>query len=140
MRRTLVSLGSVAFACASALAEESRRARGTHGLDAVPFSARNAGPQPVACVAALAHWYSIDLGRADPGRSLETTLWYDAKGGELFVLNDVGDRMPVQALTCGPVGAAWTTGTPIGFERRSGSVPAPVRLTCRMGNGKLTCD
>ncbi len=142
MLRTLLAFGLAALACTPLAAGEEGRAalRGTQGLAAVPFAARNDAAEPIDCVAALAHWYSLDLGRADPGHTLEGMLWFDASNGELLALNREQDRMPVQALTCGLVGAAWTTGTPIGFERRVGSVPEPVSLVCRLRGGTLTCS
>ena len=113
--------------------------RGSQGLVAIPFTAENFGSGALVCSAALAHWYSLDLGRAGPGGSVEGTLWYDRADGNLFLLNASQDRMPVQALWCGSAGQAWTTGTRVPLERRARSVPLPIHLTCRPEADKLVC-
>ena len=81
-----------------------RFVRGTAGLVEVPFAAANQGPGDMVCSAALAHWYSLDLGRAAPGGRVEASLWYDPKDGTMALLNGSKDRMPVQALWCGIAG------------------------------------
>ena len=113
--------------------------RGTEGLVAVPFTAENFGSGALVCSAALAHWYSLDLGRAAPGGRIEGTLWYDRQDGNLFLLNAVQDRMPVQALWCGSAGQAWTTGASVPLERRIGAVPKPIHLACRAEAEELVC-
>ena len=114
--------------------------RGTAGLAAVPFTARNEAPGPIACAAALAHWYSLDLGRAGPGGRVEATLWSDARTGELFLLNASEDRMAVQTIACGQEGSAWTGGSRIALDRRVGRTPEPVIVACRqLGATAVEC-
>ncbi|HEX4765342.1 MAG TPA: hypothetical protein VH414_03600 [Lichenihabitans sp.] len=127
------------LACAAADEVPEPVARGTQGLIAIAFSAENEGDGILVCSAALAHWYSLDLGRAGPGRRIEGTLWYDRADGNLFLLNASQDRMPVQALWCGSPGQAWTTGTRVPLDRRIGEVPKPIRLACAPQGGNLAC-
>ena len=112
MKRSTVLAGLV-FAASAALAasagEDAPVARGTAGLVEVPFRAVNAGAADMECKAALAHWYSVDLGRAAPGASLAATLWYDPRDGNVFILNAAEDHMPVQMLWCGAGPEAWAT-------------------------------
>ncbi len=113
--------------------------RGTDGLMEMPFVARNEGPGMIACSAALAHWYSFDLGRAAPGGSVQAALWYDPKDGNVYLLNAMKDRMPVQALWCGFAEHAWATRTLVPIERAAAGVPAPIHLTCAPEGDRLAC-
>jgi hypothetical protein len=124
-----------------ALAAEDRApvVRGTAGLLEVPFTASNQGPDEIACSAALAHWYSLDLGQATPGGTIEAPLWYDPSDGTIVLLNGSKDRMPVQALWCGFAGRSWATRSVIGLERDASRAPSPVRVTCRPEGERLAC-
>ena len=126
---------------AAALASEEMAAvvRGTEGLVDVPFSATNQGPGDITCAVALAHWYSLDLGRAAPGGRVEASLWFDPKDGTVALLNGLNDRMPVQELWCGVAGRSWSTRTLIDLERKAGGAPAPIRITCRPEAQRLAC-
>ena len=139
-----IGLAGLCLAAASlpaARAEAPMRVvRGTAGLVAVPFVARNEASGPIACVAALAHWYSLDLGQAGPGGRIEATIWSDARTGELFLLNASADRMAVQAIACGPDGSAWTSGNHIAIDARAGAAPGPVSVACRPASaGVVAC-
>ncbi len=139
VRAFLVSLACLSMATVQAAEAPEPVVRGTQGLVAVPFSAENRGKDALVCSAALAHWYSLDLGRAGPGGRIEGTLWYDGADGNLFLLNGAQDRMPIQALWCGSAGQAWTTGTRVTLERKARSVPLPIHLICRPEADKLAC-
>ncbi len=122
--RTFVLLSVIAPLSARA-AETVVVKRGTAGLVAVPFTARDLGPAAIACSASLAHWYSADLGTAPPGGSLRATLWSDPGDGTVFLLNGLQDRMPVLTLSCG--------GAEIALERKAG-VPQPaIEVVCAPG-------
>jgi len=123
----------------SALAEESRPIqRGTDGLVALTFQARNAGHAAMSCQAALAHWYSLDFGTAAPGESVQTTLWRDPASGETYALNAKQDRMPIQALWCGLAGRSWATRAnvtlPSGADERR-----TIELDCAQDGASLAC-
>ena len=139
VRAFLVSLACLSMGTVQAAEVPEPVVRGTQGLVAVPFSAENLGSGALVCSAALAHWYSLDLGRAAPGGRIEGTLWYDRADGNLFLINGAQDRMPIQALWCGSAGQAWTTGTRVTLDRKIGQVPKPIRLACAPGSGGLAC-
>ena len=71
---------------------------GTDGADPVEVSVMNETGGALECRAALAHWYSDDLGRIAPGAELTVTLWHDTETGVLNLMNATDDRMPVEAL------------------------------------------
>ena len=113
--------------------------RGVEGAVPVPFSARNVGAEPIACIAELAHWFSADLGEAAPGATIEATLWSDIASGEIFLENAAGDRMPVQALWCGLARAPFATRWSVPLPRRAGDIPSPIALACAPDRSRLVC-
>ena len=113
--------------------------RGTDGLERVPFHATNISPETISCGIATAHWYSVDLGTAEPNGDVRRDLWTSPKTGELFVLNDKSDRMPVLTLWCGFAGHAWVTRSAVTLERRAGVAIGAIDLRCRADDGKLSC-
>ncbi|MDQ0467788.1 hypothetical protein [Labrys wisconsinensis] len=136
----LALLAGLLFAPAPLAAEEALVVvRGTDGLTPVPFTAVNAGGRPIACTAATAHWYSVELGTAAPGASIRTTLWASKANGEVFVLNARQDRMPLIDLWCGLAGRSWATRSPVPLARAAGAVPGDIALTCRDGDDTLVC-
>ena len=137
---SLVALLAAALCAAHAPAEEAQPiVRGTAGATAVPFSAMNGGPGRIACSAAIAHWYSLDLGEAGPGETVRATLWSDPATGEVSVLNELQDRMPVQALWCGLAGRSWATRSAVPLARRAGEPPEPIDLICAPESDRLIC-
>jgi hypothetical protein len=130
-----------ALSAAHAPAEEAQPiVRGTEGATAIPFSATNEGPGRIACSAAIAHWYSLDLGEAGPGETVRATLWSDPATGEVSLLNELRDRMPVQALWCGLAGRSWETRSAVSLARRAGNAPEPIELTCAPRGDRLVCQ
>ena len=139
-RLALLVILLLAGTAVPAAAEETRPIRsGTAGQIAVPFSATNAGPERMACSAAVAHWYSVDLGEAAAGETVAATLWFDPASGEITILNASEDRMPVQALWCGVAGRSWETRSAVPLARKAGSAPGPIRLVCSSEGEQLAC-
>jgi hypothetical protein len=103
---------------------------GTDGLVPVPFEAANRSGGPIACGAALAHWYSEVLGRAAPGSMVKGTLWSDPKDGAVYLVNAATARMPIEALWCGRDGRDVSGGTRISLARRAGQAEPAIRLAC----------
>ncbi|MBS9477305.1 hypothetical protein [Ancylobacter radicis] len=125
---------SAAPVAGRALAQEALVVeRGVEGLEAVPFRVRNATDRPLACAAAIAHWYSAAIGTVAPGGRLDAQLWSKAASGEVFLLNAQQDRMPIQTLWCGYEGADVSTRSMIRLERRAGAREPGVELDCRAG-------
>lgn len=104
--------------------------RGREGLAPVPFRVKNLSEEPLACQAAIAHWYSLEVGRVAPGASLFAELWSDPRTGAVFLLNATLDRMPVQALWCGVDGKAFTTRFDVPLARRAGQLEPAIALRC----------
>jgi hypothetical protein len=129
----------MALAVAAAAEETEPVARGTAGLVALPFAAKNGSPGRIVCSAALAHWYSVEFGAAARDETVWATLWYDPRSGTTFVLNAREDRMPIQALWCGLAGQAWATRAAVALPQRAGAAPQPLRLTCTPDGGGLAC-
>lgn len=110
--------------------------RGVEGLEAVPFRVRNETGRPLLCAAAIAHWYSADVGTVAPGGTLEAHLWSKPASGEVFVLNPQQDRMPVLSLWCGYEGADVSTRSLIPLQRRAGTPEPAITLACRAGGAQ----
>jgi hypothetical protein len=139
LKRLLFCLLAISMTIAAAAEEAEPVARGAAGLVALPFVARNGAPGPIVCSAALAHWYSIEFGKAASGESVQATLWYDPQSGATFVLNALEDRMPIQALWCGFAGDVWATRAVVALPQRAAAAPLPLRLTCAPDGGGLAC-
>ncbi|MFC0218660.1 hypothetical protein ACFFJ7_09685 [Pseudochelatococcus lubricantis] len=124
-----------------AVAEEGRPApRGREGLTRVPMTFANAGPASMACASAIAHWHSLDLGRAETGGSIAFDLWADTASGAIFLLNGSEDRMPVESLWCGIAGRSWETRATIALARRAGVLPPPGDFLCRQAEDRVICE
>lgn len=110
--------------------------RGTEGADPVEVSILNETDSPIDCQAALAHWYSDELGRIDPGGELTLTLWHDPETGVLNLMNATDDRMPVEALWC----STDTARTRLNLPISAGAEEAELRFSCRTGTeAGLSC-
>jgi len=112
---------------------------GTTGADPVTVTVRNAAGARIVCSAALAHWYSQDLGTADSGGMIEVNLWHDPETGVVSLLNPGRDRMPVEAVFCGLAGSAHATRGRIPVPQAAGEVPRHLSVTCRNGENRLDC-
>ena len=78
---------------------------GTEGADPVAISIINGTDVSIDCRAALAHWYSEELGGILPDNQLTLTLWHDSETGVLNLMNATNDRMPVEAIWCATTGS-----------------------------------
>lgn len=131
-----------AVSAASVVAAEEVHviARGMQGLEAVPLRLENETARPVACAAAIAHWYSAPVGSAAPGGRLETRLWSKPATGEVLLLNAQEDQMPIQSLWCGYAGADVSTRSDIPLARRAGTPEPAIDLICREAAGGPALD
>ncbi|MDE0113754.1 MAG: hypothetical protein OXI87_07860 [Albidovulum sp.] len=101
----------------------------------------NGAGSDIACHAALAHWFSQRLGAAEPGNVLEIQLCHVRDTGVLYLLNDIGDRMPVEAIWCRRASAPGDPGARIPLPLAAG--PAPNAIARRCGDGarqRLQCS
>ncbi|MCK0198927.1 hypothetical protein MWN34_18675 [Ancylobacter sp. 6x-1] len=114
--------------------------RGTEGLSVIRFHLVNETDRPLACAAAIAHWYSAELGTAAPHGELSAQLWSRPKTGEVFLLNRNQDNMPVQTLWCGFAGADVSTRSDILLARRAGAVEPAIELRCTATEGGATLE
>jgi len=109
-------------------------------LVAVPLTVVNDGAEAIGCRAAIAHWFSAEVGTASAGSAVEATLWAEPESGTVFLINRAGDRMPVESLWCGAADATWRTRSLIPLPRHAADGDA-ISLTCRGGadDGPLAC-
>lgn len=111
--------------------------RGTQGAEPVEISIANETGTAIDCLAALAHWYSDELGRIAPQDALTLTLWRDTTTGVLNLMNETDDRMPLEALWC----SAGDARTRIDLPITAGKIDATLRYSCRSaGDAGLSCE
>ncbi|MEI5676709.1 hypothetical protein G6N74_10055 [Mesorhizobium sp. CGMCC 1.15528] len=111
---------------------------GTDGLSPVSLTVANAGKEPLACNADIAHWYSVELTAVAPGKAAQIELWFDPKSGTYAALNDKRENLPVERLWCGIEGRAYATRSQIALDH--GAAPAALQLTCSDKTGRLVCE
>jgi hypothetical protein len=99
----------------------------------------NTGDTVLVCSAAIAHWFSADLGEISPGASRSFSFGVDVASGKVFQLNEAGDEMAVQRVWCGLKGRDWITRAEIPMDRRAGILPAPVHLRCAGARDTTRC-
>lgn len=110
---------------------------GTAGADPVEISITNQTGVSLDCRAALAHWYSDELGSIAAGGQLALTLWHDSETGVLNLMNATDDRMPVEAVWC----ATDTARTRLDLPMTTGKAKERLRFTCHASGGTdLSCD
>ena len=112
---------------------------GTAGLQAAPVRLTNAAPDAVTCTAQIAHWYSLEVARAEAGADAEIALWFKPATGAFVLLNDKEENMPVEALWCGFAGRAYETRGPISLEREAGAEVSARTVTCVPEGERLAC-
>lgn len=112
-------------------------ASGPATAQSIDVAVENAGKTTLACSAAIAHWYSANLGEVAPGAHLSFSFGVDVATGTVFQMNTVGNKMAVQRVWCGRKGDDWRTRAEIPLERRAGVAPAPIHLRCT-GDGEKT--
>lgn len=104
--------------------------RGTEGLDPVVIDVENTGELTLSCAVSLAHWYSFELGSLAHSVSLKAVLWSDRKTGEVFLLNPIGDQMPVERIWCGVAGRSWDTRFEAPLKRRANAIEEDFIVSC----------
>ena len=110
---------------------------GTDGTNPVTVSITNETAASLGCQAALAHWYSSDLGRIAPGAAVAWTLFHDPDTGVLNLMNATDDRMPVEALWC----SSDDHRARIALPMESGQTGSTFHVTCRTPGGVgLRCE
>lgn len=109
---------------------------GTEGANPVEISVANETDTPLDCRAALAHWYSDELGRIAPGDRLTLTLWHDGETGVLNLMNATDDRMPVEAIWC----ASDTARARLDLPMKTGNAAAALHFSCKSAEDSgLSC-
>jgi hypothetical protein len=114
-------------------------ARAGEALVPVALDVANASAEAIGCRAAIAHWFSAEVGAAGPGGAVAATLWVDPASGTVHLINAAGDAMPVESLWCGIADATWRTRSllPLPRDARAGD---RLSLTCRdTATGSLAC-
>lgn len=136
LRRSTSLVSAMLFLTGAAAAAETGNAR----LVAVPLTVVNDGAEAIGCRAAIAHWFSAEVGTAPAGGAVEATLWAEPESGTVFLVNAAGDRMPVESLWCGAAHATWRTRSLIPLPRHAADGDA-ISLTCRgsADGGPLAC-
>ncbi len=140
--RLFITLSSGLFAL-SAQAESgtyvpySGIIHGTDGADPVEISIMNETGILLDCRAALAHWYSDELGQIAAGERITLTMWHDSETGVLNLMNATDDRMPVEAVWC----ATDTARTRLALPMTTGKAETRMQFSCRVrDDATLNCD
>jgi len=139
MRISRLFIFAVIFSSPLLAQETPHVARGTQGLDKFVIAIDNQGSQPLSCEVATAHWYSVALGDITPGATLHTVWWKNRRSGEVFILNQLLDRMPVQAFWCGQRGNSWQTRYQFILPDRRRQRPFSRVFTCREMANRTEC-
>ncbi|MEM8855755.1 MAG: hypothetical protein AAGD34_18780, partial [Pseudomonadota bacterium] len=92
---------------------------------------------PLECQAAIAHWFSAELGHLEDGAAITVPL-ERMDDGAATLRGPTGEAMAVEALWCGLPGKAWQTRAPIALNR-SAEARWPSSIVCRTG-ARLTCS
>ncbi|HEY0276509.1 MAG TPA: hypothetical protein VGC31_10650 [Paenirhodobacter sp.] len=106
--KALVLVTLISVAATAALADSDHR-KGTVGLSRLDYAVENTGATRLSCDVKLAHWYSDHLASLAPEATSGFALWTDATNGAVYLMNEAGDRMPVERLWCGLEGKSWET-------------------------------
>lgn len=138
LHRSVLILPVVAVLSTGASSAAEPAARGREGLSPLAVTVRNAGAAPIACGAAVAHWFSVELGDAAAGEAVTIPLWRDPASGAVFTLNPSEDRLPIERLWCGLAGRSWATRAEIALPRRPGPADA-IALACAPEGERLAC-
>jgi hypothetical protein len=138
LHRLLLILPPLAILCSLAAGAAEPAARGSAGLDALSVTVRNTGSEPIACGAAVAHWFSVELGTVAAGEAVTIPLWRDPANGAVFTLNPSQDRLPIERLWCGRAGRSWATRSEITLPRKPGAAD-DIALACAPDGERLAC-
>ncbi len=118
---------------------ESLGARDRHGI---AFNLANTGALALDCRLRFGHWVDRDLGRIDPGETVQFEVSQDGGDGALYVLREDGERrMMIETIQCGS-GAKWleSFGQVDLAPARAGR-PGAIAAGCAAPNdgGRVTC-
>ncbi|TCL07109.1 hypothetical protein EZJ58_5413 [Sodalis ligni] len=127
------------FTTAIYAGEPAESQRGAQGLLPFSLTVGNGGTSPLDCQATTAHWYSLDLGRVAAGKKISAPLWKNLASGEVIILNEHQDRMPVQRIWCGAEGQSWQTRSEVILPTGRGERPQSIALTCASLAGSVAC-
>jgi hypothetical protein len=100
----------------------------------ITVEVKNRSGYPIACSAQLAHWFSIELGSAAPEDTISAGFVSDPATGTVFILNDAGERMPLEAAWCGFAGSAWETRSQLSFDGAD-----EIHILCETRGERLSC-
>ncbi len=139
MRISRLFIFAVIFSSPLVAQETLHVERGTQGLDKFVITVDNQGTQTLSCEVATAHWYSVALGDITPGHTLHTALWKNRRSGEVFILNQLQDRMPVQRFWCGQRDNSWQTRYQFMLPDRRRQRPYSRRFACRETTNGTEC-
>lgn len=94
--------------------------------------------QTLSCQFLLAHWFEISLGPLAPGESETRQLAVRPHTGDVAIVNEVGDHMAVERLTCGRTAGDRTTwiDPPVDRIRRGDGT---ITLGCRLADTRADC-
>lgn len=138
LHRLLLILPPLAILLSSTAGAAEPAARGSAGLSPLTVSVRNTGSEPIDCGAAVAHWFSVELGTAAAGAAVTIPLWRDPATGAVFTLNPSQDRLPIERLWCGLAGRSWATRSEITLPRKPGTAD-DIALACTAEAERLAC-
>lgn len=97
---------------------------------------------PIACEAALAHWFSMRLGAIAAGEALHIALDRDGAGA-LSIATAPNVAAPVERIWCGRAGRAWDTAATVPLPRADdaakGAGASAIVCTTRPAIARLTC-
>ncbi len=135
-----VVVGSAAWAESPPYVPYSGIIHGTEGAVAVVLTIQNDTGADLVCRAALAHWYSVDLGVAVVGEVVQLTLWHDPATGRLDLLNETRHRMPVEAIWCGLSPNVHDTRGRVNLPFVTNTLLARLERRCNLGAaGRVVC-
>jgi hypothetical protein len=100
----------------------------------IAVEVKNRSGRPIVCSAQLAHWFSIELGSATLDGTISAGFVSDSATGTVFILNDAGERIPVEAAWCGFVGNTWETRSQINFTGTD-----EIEVLCEARGERLSC-
>jgi hypothetical protein len=99
----------------------------------IAVEVKNRSGRLITCSAQLAHWFSVELGSAAVDGTIIAGFVSDPATGTVFILNDAGERMPVETAWCGFAGNAWETRGQLNFTG------ADEILLCEARGERLSC-
>jgi hypothetical protein len=135
-----IQVGSLALAEENTYVPYSQIIKGKQGVNPLQLIIFNDTGLSMTCTAMLAHWFSVDLGKAKPGEHLEHVIWHNPKTGVINLMNQTNDRMPLEAIWCGAILDLSATRTRIPLPIFAGTVPLRIIRICHTKNGRWKCN